>query len=126
MSSSPAAASDVGHSSGEILISRLNMTRKQYYTRISQLRDAGLITRKRARFVPTSLGRVVYETHKTIGVAIQNRWKLEAIDSIQTSQLANRMPTEERQKLINTLVGDCDEIRDILLCHCEAEKMIMC
>ena len=124
MSSSP--ASDVGHSNGEILISRLNLTRKQYYTRINQLRDAGLITRKRARFVLTSLGRVVYETHKTISVAIQNRWKLEAIDSIQTSQLANRMPTEQRQKLINTLLGDCDKIRDILLCHCEAEKMIMC
>ncbi|MFZ0556981.1 MAG: hypothetical protein WAM26_16995, partial [Nitrososphaeraceae archaeon] len=33
--------------------------------------------RKRARFVLTSLGRIVYETHKTIGVAIQNRWKLD-------------------------------------------------
>ena len=100
-------ASD-GQPTGQILISRLNMTRKQYYTRINQLRDAGLITRKRARFVLTSIGRVVYETQKTIGVAIQNRWKLQAIDSIQTSQLANRMPTEQRQKLINTLVGDCD------------------
>jgi len=119
-------AFDVGHSNGEILISRLNLTRKQYYTRINQLRDAGLITRKRTRFVLTSLGRVVYETQKTICVAIQNRWKLEAIDSIQTSPLANRMPTEDRQKLINTLLGDCDKIRDILLCHCEAEKMIMC
>ena len=118
-------ASD-GQPTREILISRMNLTRKQYYTRVNQLRDAGLITKKRTRFILTSLGRVVYETHKTIGVAIQNRWKLEAIDSIQTSQLANRMPTEERQKLINTLVGDCDEIRDILLCHCEAEKMIMC
>ena len=118
-------ASD-GQPNREILISRLNLTRKQYYTRINRLVDAGLITKKRARFVLTSLGRVVYETHKTIGVAIQNRWKLEAIDSIQTSQLADRMPTEERQKLINTLIGDCDKIRDILLCHCEAEKMIMC
>ena len=111
--------SDVGPPTGEILISRMNMTRKQYYTRISRLVDAGLITKKRARFVLTSLGRVVYETHKTIGVAIQNRWKLQAIDSMQTSPLANRMPTEERQKLINTLlVGDCDKIRDILLCYC--------
>ena len=120
------ASDDAGQPTGEILISRMNLTRRQYYTRISRLVDAGLITKKRARFVLTSLGRVVYETHKTIGVAIQNRWKLQAIDSMQTSQLANRMPTEERQKLINTLVGDCDKIRDILLCHCEAEKMIMC
>jgi hypothetical protein len=107
-------ASD-GQPTGEILISRMNMTRRQYYTRINQLRHAGLITKRSTRFVLTSLGRIVYETHKTIGVAIQNRWKLDAIDSIQTSQLANRMPTEERQRLINTLLGDCDKIKDILL-----------
>ena len=100
-----------GQPTGEILISRMNLTRRQYYTRINRLVDAGLITKKRARFVLTSLGRVVYETHRTIGVAIQNRWKLQAIDSIQTSQLANRMPTEERQKLINTLLGDSDQRR---------------
>ena len=115
-----------GQPTGEILISRMNLTRKQYYTRINRLVDAGLITKKRARFVLTSLGRVVYEAHKIIGVAIQNRWKLQAIDSIHTSQLADRMPIEERNKLNNTLLGDCDKIRDILLCHCEAEKMIMC
>ena len=45
-SSSP--TSDVGHPNGEILISRLNLTRKQYYTRINQLRNAGLISKKRA------------------------------------------------------------------------------
>ena len=88
MSSSP--ASDVGQPTGEILISRLNLTRKQYYTRINQLRDAGLITRKRTRFVLTSLGRVIYETQKTIGVAIQNRWKLEAIDSVETSSISSQ------------------------------------
>ena len=106
-------ASD-GQPTKEILLSRMNMTRKQYYRRINQLRDAGLITKKRTRFILTSLGWVVYETHKTIGIAIQNRWKLQAIDLIQTSHLAAGMPTEERQKLINTLLGDCDKIRDIL------------
>ena len=51
-------ASD-GQPTGEILISRMNMTRKQYYTRINQLRHAGLITKRSTRFVLTSLGRVV-------------------------------------------------------------------
>ena len=112
-SSSP--ASDVGHPNGEILISRLNLTRKQYYTRINQLRNAGLISKKRARFVLTSLGRVVYETHKTIGVAIQNRWRLQAIDSLVNTLITHGMPTEERHKLINTLLGNCDKLREILL-----------
>ena len=106
---------------GEILISRLNLTRKQYYTRISQLRSAGLITRKRARFVLTSLGRVVYETHKTIGIAIQNRWRLQAIDLLENSLPTNRMPIDGRQNVINTLLGDCETIRNILLCQHHAE-----
>ncbi|MGE5661708.1 MAG: hypothetical protein ACM3X1_05620, partial [Ignavibacteriales bacterium] len=99
-----------------------NLTRKQYYTRINQLRNAGLISKKRARFVLTSLGSVVYETHKTIGVAIQNRWKLQAIDLLENSLPANRMPIDGRQKLINTLLGDCETIRNILLCHHHVEK----
>ena len=115
-------ASD-GQPTGEILISRLNMTRKQYYTRINRLVDAGMITRKRARFVLTSLGRIVYETHKTIGVAIQNRWKLEAIDLLENSLPANRMPTEERQKLINTLLGECEIF---FYATVKAEKMSIC
>jgi hypothetical protein len=107
--------SDAGQPAGEILISRMNLTRRQYYTRISRLVDAGLISKKRARFVLSSLGRVVYETHKTIGVAIQNRWRLQAIDSLENTLITHGMPTEERYKLINTLVGDCDKIREILL-----------
>jgi hypothetical protein len=70
---------------GEILISRMNLTRRQYYTRINQLRDAGLITRKSTKFALTSLGRVVYETQRTIGAAIQNRWRLQAIDSLENT-----------------------------------------
>jgi hypothetical protein len=107
-------ASD-GQPTGEILLSRLNLTRKQYYTRINQLRNAGLITRKSTKFVLTSLGRVVYETHKTIGVAIQNRWRLQAIDSLENAQITHGMPTEERHKLINALLGNCDNLREILL-----------
>jgi hypothetical protein len=107
---------------GEILISRMNLTRKQYYSRINRLRDAGLIRKKRARFILTSLGRIVYETHKTIDTAIHNRWKLEAIDSLETSLSTDRMPIEVRQKLINALLGDREEIKDILLCHSHVKK----
>jgi hypothetical protein len=116
-------ASDVGHpnSDGEILISRLNLTRKQYYSRISQLRNAGLITKKRTRFVLTSLGKVVYETHKTIGIAIQNRWRLQAVDLLENSLPTNRMPIDGRQNIINTLLGDCETIRNILLRQHHAE-----
>ena len=106
----------------EILISRMNLTRKQYYSRINRFREVGLIRRKGVRFVLTSLGKVVYETHNTIGLAIHNRWKLQAIDSLDTSLSAEGMPTEERHKLINALPGDHEVIKDILLCQNHVKK----
>ena len=98
----------------DILVSRTNLSRKQYYSRINRLREAGLIRRKGCRFILTSLGRVVYETHKTIRFAIHNQWKLKAIDSLDTSLSTAGMPTEDRRELIGALLTDNAEIRDIL------------
>jgi hypothetical protein len=115
ITSSGPPASDIGHPNGGILISRLNLTRKQYYTRINHLRGAGLISKKGTRFILTLLGRVVYETHKTIGVAIQNRWRLRVIDSLENTPITHGMPTGERYNLINALSGNCENLREILL-----------
>jgi hypothetical protein len=117
--SNPASAADEQQQQpiAEMLISRMNMTRKQYYTRINLFREAGLIRRQGARFILTSLGKVVYETHKTIGFAIHNRWKLQAIDSLDTSRSTEGMPFEERHRLIKALIGDHEVIQDILLCQ---------
>jgi hypothetical protein len=76
----------------------------------------GLISRKKARYSLTSLGRILYETQKTVEIAVQNRWKLVALDSLETSLSAEGMPVEERIILINVLLGDREEIKDILLC----------
>jgi predicted transcriptional regulator len=65
-----------------ILISRLNLTRKQYYSRMSDLTNAGLILRKNGKYFLTSFGKVVYEAQDLIGKAIQHLSKLKAIDSI--------------------------------------------
>jgi predicted transcriptional regulator len=99
-----------------ILISRMNLSRKQYYHRINRLRSLGLISRKKARYSLTSLGRILYETQKTVEIAVQNRWKLVALDSLETSLSAEGMPVEERIILINVLLGDREEIKDMLLC----------
>jgi predicted transcriptional regulator len=109
----PDAAAD-GPPNAEILISRMNLTRKQYYSRIKRLLEAGLIRRKGSRLVLTSLGKIVYETHKTIGFAIHNRWKLQAIDLLDTSLSAEGMPPEERDKLIKALLGDHRFTKDIV------------
>jgi hypothetical protein len=97
-----------------ILITRLKLTRKQYYSRISDLVNAGLIIRKRGKYILSSLGKIVYEAQMLIGKGIQNYWKLKAIDSIESSPDSNRLPAEEYNRIIDTLV-DCNDIKDILL-----------
>ena len=113
--SNPSSADRNRNPGNSLPISRTNMTRKQYYTRINRLREAGLIRRSGARFILTSLGTVIFEIHRTITLAIRNRWRLQAIDSLDSSLSAAGMPNEEKHKLISALMGDHEVIRDILL-----------
>ena len=97
-----------------ILKTRLKLTRKQYYSRISDLIKAGLIKRKSGKYFLTSLGIVVYEAQILIGKGIQNYWKLKAIDSIESPPNSPRLPVEEYNRIIDSLV-DCNDIKEILL-----------
>ncbi|PWU80594.1 MAG: hypothetical protein DLM72_11425 [Candidatus Nitrosopolaris wilkensis] len=99
-----------------ILRDRLKLTRKQYYSRISELRTAGLIIRNNGTYFLTSFGKIVYEAQMLIGKAVQSYWKLKAIDSIESSPDSPRLPAEEHKRIIDTLV-DCNDIKDILLDH---------
>ena len=58
---------------------------------------------------------ILYEIQKTIETAIQYRWKFVAIDSFVSSPGVEEMPAENRIKIINALLGDHDEIKNILL-----------
>jgi len=94
----------------ETLRNRTKMTRKQYYSRMSRLMKAGLIKRKSGKHTLTAFGKVIYDTQVTIENAINNYWKLKAIDSLEMS---NDLPIEERKKLIDNLIEN-NGIREIL------------
>lgn len=94
----------------DILISRLKLTRKQYYSRMSELTNVGLIRRKNGKHFLTSFGKVVYEAQELIRRAVQYSSKLQAIDSIETSEF----PAAERTKIIDTLIHN-GEIKKILI-----------
>src|SRR5205807_3187573 len=64
----------------DILITRLGVTRKQFYARISALQKTGLISRRNRQYLLTSLGKIVYDAQLTIGRAANTFWKLKAID----------------------------------------------
>ena len=87
-----------------------NLTRKQYYSRLSRMTKAGLVRRKNGKHSLTAFGKVVYDAETTIEKAINNYWKLKAIDSLE---LSDELPKEERIKLIDNLL-DNNDIKEIL------------
>jgi hypothetical protein len=107
-----------GYQSGNgsrILISKLSLTRKQYYQRINRFTSSGLVKRKNGRYSLSSFGRIIYDIQKTIEIAIQYKWRLVALDSFESSVRAEGMSVEDRIKIINALLGDHDRFKSILL-----------
>jgi hypothetical protein len=96
--------------SSVILRSRVKSTRKQYYSRLSKMMNAGLVKRNNGKLVLTAFGKIVYRVQETVENASNNQWKLRAIDSIE---LSDELPAEERRQLIESLI-DNKQLREIL------------
>jgi len=98
-----------------IPLREMNLTTKQYYSRISGLLSVGLIRRDKGKYSLTLLGKVVYDSQMTIGKTLAYYWKLKAIDSIEMSaSVTSGLPEGERVQLINALI-DNHHIKDILM-----------
>ena len=89
----------------DMLLSTMNLTRKQYYSKMERLSKQGLLVRKGGRYYLTTLGKVLYELQNTLGVALDNYWKLKAIDSLLTPSV---LPEFELNKMIDTLLENND------------------
>jgi len=87
----------------EVLRNRMDITRKQYYSRLYHLVQCGLIKRKDRKYFLTALGRVMYDAQIAIENAISDYWKLKAVDSIR---ITSDIPLGEQNKLIETLIED--------------------
>ena len=104
-------------SNGEkyIPIKEMNLTTKQYYSRISGLLNTGLIKRHKGKYSLTLLGKVVYDSQMTIGKALTYYWKLKAIESIAISASdSSEFPEGELAQLVNILI-DNYSVKDILM-----------
>jgi hypothetical protein len=85
------------------LRSKISLTRKQYYSKLSRMVRVGLIKRRSGKLVVTTLGKIVYELQKVVQDAYNNHWKLKVLDSIEISE---ELPREERKKLMDNLIDD--------------------
>ena len=94
-----------------LLITKMQLTRKQYYSRISKLIKTGLVKRENGRYTLTSFGKVIYDIQITIEIALENFWKLKAIDSLQAAD--STLSREEQTKVLDVLIQN-DKIKKVI------------
>lgn len=103
----------VSNGNAHISLRQINLSTKQYYSRISGLVSAGLIKKHKGKYSPTFLGRIVYDSQLTIGKSLEYYWKLKAIESIEASTSV-ALPEGELTQLIDVLI-DNGHIKSILI-----------
>ena len=96
-------------------ITNVHLTRKPYYTRMSELMKIGLIHRKKGKYYLTTLGKIVHDSllnvQSRIEYALTNIWKLKAIDSLAAYEQPSK---EELEKIIDALLDNNDIKRVII------------
>ena len=95
-----------------ISLKEMQLSVKQYYSRMSALMKAGLIKRIKGNYCLTILGKTVYEAHVSIGIALNYYRKLQVLESIQSSS-SGQLTKEEFIKLVDILI-DNHQIKDML------------
>lgn len=100
------------HESQPISIIDLNLSRKQYYSRLAKLSRCNLVYRSGGKYTVTSLGKIAYGVVQRIAALEKDYWKFVAIDALES--VANiQISDEERKKIICSIIKDM-QTREIL------------
>ena len=93
-----------------------HITRKQYYLRMTALKQAGLISRNCGKYRLTSLGLVIRNSLRIIEKGIKFKWALRALDVAEAGAKQQKQNLEPQIKdiLIDRMVTD-ETIRKILI-----------
>lgn len=91
----------IAEADSTMLINKLKLTRKQYYSKISKMIKSGLVRRSNGRLSLTAFGKIIYEAHLTMGRAIEYYWKLKAVDSLEIKDI----PAEQYADLVQSIIG---------------------
>ena len=101
------------NSNWEIILKKLGLARKQYYSKISTMMKAGLIKRQSGKYRLTPFGKVIYCCTTIAKKALDNYYNLKAIEATEVSGL----PNEEIGKLIDVLI-DNQQVKEFLTKKC--------
>jgi predicted transcriptional regulator len=87
------------------LKTQMKLTKKQYYSRLHRLIQSGLIRRKDSLYCLTTFGKIFYDSQIVVENALDNFWKMKAMDSLE---LAEGIHPDERKELLETLMKNND------------------
>jgi predicted transcriptional regulator len=99
-----------GNINSHDLKNQMKLTKKQYYSRLYRLIQSGLIRRKDSLYCLTTFGKIFYNSQILVENALNDFWRMKAIDSLE---LAEGIHPDERKELLETIIKN-NEVKAIL------------
>jgi predicted transcriptional regulator len=72
----------------QLLLSETGLSPKAFYSRMSRLLKAGILSKKKRKYVLTSFGEVVFYCLDLTAAALYNYWRLSALDSLSMLEIS--------------------------------------
>jgi hypothetical protein len=85
----------------DIRLREMNLSKRQCYSRLSCLMNAGLIRRDNGKYSLTLIVKIVYDAFLNIGKALSYYWELKAIESIEIVIIARCRAFKRRTNATN-------------------------
>ena len=87
---------------GPSMSDKVNISKKQFYSRLRRLRDIGVIEKRDSIYRTTTFGSLIYNGQiKPLEDIIANYWNLKAVDVLKSRQ---DFPLREKEKLIEEMI----------------------
>jgi predicted transcriptional regulator len=91
-------------------ITKIGLTRKQFYTKLNELTTRGLVKREKGKYYLTTFGNIVYdltsEYKSKLDSVIENCWKFKALDLLDIS---DELSNDEKHKIVEHLFEHINE-----------------
>ena len=91
-------------------LSKIGLTRKQFYTRLNELITRGIIKRAKGKYYLTTFGKIVYdltfEYMRKLDSVIEDCWKFKALDLLDIS---DEFTNDEKRKMMEHMFNHINQ-----------------
>jgi DNA-binding HxlR family transcriptional regulator len=91
-------------------LSKIGLTRKQFYTKLNELITRGIIKREKGKYYLTTFGKIVYdltfEYMRKLDSVIEDCWKFKALDLLDIS---DEFTNDEKRKMMEHMFNHINQ-----------------